>query len=147
MSASPLTVLYRWFLKLCIYFLHGLRMCTVSFFHIVNLVIPAPLPSIYRQFVPREHNSSYNFIPIFFKLCTCFLHSRKMCMPFWVIIALNFVTFFSTFWTLSFSDLRCIEMYRQWVPCDGNLIQFYIGLFETLHMLSPRSADVHVVWI
>ena len=31
------------------------------------------------QWVPCERNS-YNFIPIFLKLCTCFLHGLKMCM-------------------------------------------------------------------
>ena len=40
------------------------------------------LPSIYRQWVPHEHNSSYNFIPIFLKLWTCFLHSLKICICF-----------------------------------------------------------------
>ena len=33
---------------------------------------------MYRQWVPCERNSSYNFIPIFLKLCTCFLHGLKM---------------------------------------------------------------------
>ena len=139
-------------LKLCICFLHGMRMCMwfvynckiifSHFFHIVNLVIFHPLyinswyllwvqllivlyrllwnfaclffmvwgcasgldvivrlllfffyffphcelshfsPSVYRQWVPREHNSSYNFILIFLELCTCFLHSLEMCMCF-----------------------------------------------------------------
>ena len=27
------------------------------------------------------------------------------------------------------------------------LIQFYTNLFETLHMFSPWSEDVHMVWI
>ena len=59
------------------------------FFHIVNLVIFHPeyidsgyLASIFRQWVPREHNSSHNFIPIYLKLCTCFLHSLKICICF-----------------------------------------------------------------
>ena len=29
--------------------------------------------------VPCERKSSYNFIPIFLKLCTCFRHSLEMC--------------------------------------------------------------------
>ena len=37
------------------------------------------------------------------------------------------------------------SMYRQWVPCERN--SFYIYLFETLHMFSPWSEDMHVVWI
>ena len=44
------------------------------FFYIVNLVIFHP------QYIDSEHNSSYNFTPIVFKLCRCFFHSLKMCM-------------------------------------------------------------------
>ena len=39
-------------------------------------------PSIYRLWIPREQNSSYNFIPMFLKLCLCFLHSLKLCRCF-----------------------------------------------------------------
>ena len=63
---------------------------------------------VYRQWVPCECNSSYNFILIFLKLCTCFLHGLEMCMWFGYNLALIFVTFF-TLWTLSFSDLRFYE--------------------------------------
>ena len=63
-------------------------------------------PSIYRQGVPREHNSSYNFIQIFLELCTCSLHSLKMCTCFSLPY---FCHFFCSFWTLSFTDLRCID--------------------------------------
>ena len=35
-----------------------------------------------RQWVPSERNSSYNFIPNFLKLCTCFLHGLEICMWF-----------------------------------------------------------------
>ena len=37
---------------------------------------------MYRQWVPCERNSSYNFIPIFLKLCTFILHGLKMCIWF-----------------------------------------------------------------
>ena len=50
--------------------------------------------SIYRQWVPREHNSSYNFIIIFLKLWTCFPHSLKMCICFSYNPCLNFCHFF-----------------------------------------------------
>ena len=33
----------------------------------------------------------------------------KCACAFYIILALIFVSFFSTFWTLSFSDLRCID--------------------------------------
>ena len=49
---------------------------------------------MYRQWVPCERNSSYNFIPIFFKFCTCFLHGLKICMWFGCNPCLNFCHFF-----------------------------------------------------
>ena len=49
---------------------------------------------VYRQWVPCERNSSYNFIPIFLKLCTCFRHGLEMCMWFGYNRWLNFCHFF-----------------------------------------------------
>ena len=52
--------------------------------------------------VPCERNSSYNFIPTFFKLCTCFPHGLEICMWFrynpWIMFChfchfVNFVIF------------------------------------------------------
>ena len=52
------------------------------------------LTSVNRQWVPCERNSSYNFTPIFFKLCTCFLHGLKMCIWFGYNPCINFCHFF-----------------------------------------------------
>ena len=79
----------------------------------MNLVISHPQyvdsshfsPSIYRLWVPREHNSSYNFIPIFLKLCTCFLLNLKMCMCFSYNPCFNFCHFFYFFNFVIFSDV------------------------------------------
>ena len=49
---------------------------------------------VYRQWVPCERNSSYNFIPMFLKHCTCFLHSLEMCMWFGYNPCINFCHFF-----------------------------------------------------
>ena len=49
---------------------------------------------VYRQWVPCERNSSYNFILIFLKLCTCFLHGLEMCMWFGYNPWINFCHFF-----------------------------------------------------
>ena len=49
---------------------------------------------VYRQWVPCEPNSSYNFIPIFLKLCTCFRHGLEMCMWFGYNRWINFYHFF-----------------------------------------------------
>ena len=49
---------------------------------------------MYRQWVPCERNSSYNFIPIFLKLCTCFLHGLKMCIWFGYNPCIYFCYFF-----------------------------------------------------
>ena len=46
------------------------------------------------QWVPCERNSSYNFIPIFLKLCTCFLHGLKMCIWFGYNPCIYFCYFF-----------------------------------------------------
>ena len=82
-------------------------------------------PSIYRQWVHREHNSSYNFIPIYLKLWTCFLHSLKMCFCF----SYNPCQFLSLFqhstakneinlfnfwlWFLYFCSSRCDAAFRE----------------------------------
>ena len=101
-SATPLTVFLLIFLKLCRCFLHGVRMCMwfgyncwiffYHFFHFVNLSHFST--SMYRQWVPCERNSSYNFIPIFLKLCTCFLHGVKMCIWFGYNPCIYFCYFF-----------------------------------------------------
>ena len=115
-SATPLTVLYRSFLKLCICFRHGMRMCMwfgynceiifCHFFHFVNLVIfwpqwidsgylvsAIPHPILYRSFWNLAHVFSMVW------KCACGLN---------IILALIFVTF-STLRTLSFPDLRFYE--------------------------------------
>ena len=101
------------FFKLCTCFLSNLHKCMwvghdfififVTFVHFVIFLTSDFFfphcelghfsPSIYRQWVPREYNSSYNFIPIFLKLCTCFLHSLKMCICFSYNPCLNFYHF------------------------------------------------------
>ena len=50
--------------------------------------------SVYRQWEPCEGNSSHNFIPIFLKFCTCFLHGLKMCIWFGYNPCINFYHFF-----------------------------------------------------
>ena len=49
---------------------------------------------VYRQWVPCERNSSYNFMQIFLKLCTCFRHGLEMCMWFGYNPWINFCPFF-----------------------------------------------------
>ena len=46
------------------------------------------------QWVSCERNSSYNFIPIFMKLCTCFRHGLEMCIWFGYNPWINFCHFF-----------------------------------------------------
>ena len=89
---------------------------------------------MYRQWIPCERNSSYNFIPIFFKLCTCFLHGLKMCMWFGYNPCVNFCNFFHfvIFWPQILWKL--IDRGTLWVQL---FIQFYTNLFDTLHIFSP----------
>ena len=88
-SATPLTVLYRLLWNFaCVFFMVWECACDFdvigrSFSSVfLHCELSYFSPSIYRQWVPREHNSSYNFILIFFKLCTWLLHSLKMCTCF-----------------------------------------------------------------
>ena len=90
------------FLKLGRCFLHGVRMCIwfgyncwiifISLFPLCELSHFST--SMYRQWVPCERNSTYNFIPIFLKLCTCFLHGLKMCIWFGYNLCIYFCYFF-----------------------------------------------------
>ena len=114
-SATPLTVLYRLLWNFaCVFFMVWGCACDLdvivrlffSLFPHCELIHYSP--AIYK-WVPREHNSSYNFILIFLELCTCFLHSLKMCMCFSYNPCHIFFSLFCSFWTLSFTDLRCID--------------------------------------
>ena len=118
------------------HFFHGMRMCMwfgcnwlfFFFYFFPHCELSHFSPSIYRQGLPREHNSSYNFILIFLQLCTCFLHSLKMCMCFSYNPCHIFFCHFCTFWTLFFWP----QMYRQWVPCDCNFSYSFKPVFLKL---------------
>ena len=89
---------------MCIWF--GCNPCInfCHFFHFANLSLSDL--RFYEDVVtgvPCERNSSYNFIPIFLKLCTYFLHDLKMCMWFGYNPCINFCHFchfvnFVIFW-------------------------------------------------
>ena len=78
-SATPLTVLYRSFWNFAdVFFMVwgcacGLGIIVRLFFITFSLCELSHFStSVYRRWVPCECNSSYNFIPIFLKLCTFF---------------------------------------------------------------------------
>ena len=141
-------------LKLCTWFLHGLKMCMwfgynpcinfCYFFHFAYFVIfwpqilwkccdrgylvsATPHTILYRPF--------WNFVHVFAMVWRCAYDLD-------IILELIFVTF-STLWTLSFSDLRFYESQETvgtlWAQL---LIQFYTDLYETLHMLLPCSGGI-----
>ena len=56
---------------------------------------------VYRQWLPCDRNSLYNFILIFMQLCTSFFHGLKMCLWFALNSAVNFCHF-STLLTVIF---------------------------------------------
>ena len=99
MSATPLTVLYRssWNIADVFVMVWGcacgldidVRLIFVTFSSLWTFST-----SMYRQWVPCECNSSYSFMPIFLKLCTCFLHGLKICMWFGYNPCINFCHFF-----------------------------------------------------
>ena len=90
--------------------------------------------SIYRQWVPREHNSSYNFILIFLELCTCFLHVWRCAYAFHIILAIFFVTFFCTFLNFVlywlFWNFACV-FFMVWECACGLdvIVRLFLSLF------------------
>ena len=97
-SATPHTIVYRSFwnfahvLEMWIWF--GYNPC-INFCHFFNFVIFwRQILWKCRQWVTCESNSSYNFIPIFLKLCACFLHGLELCMWFGYNPWINFCHFF-----------------------------------------------------
>ena len=91
-------------LKFCRCFRHGMGMCMwfgysyYFFFFFFSLFPLCELShfstSMYRRWVPCERNSSYNFVPIFLKFCTYFLHGMKMCVWFGYNPCINCCHFF-----------------------------------------------------
>ena len=71
---------------------------------------------MYRQWVPCERNSSYNFIPIFLKLCTCFRHGLKMCMWFGYNPCIYFCYFFH------FANFVIFWPQILWKCCDSGYL-------------------------
>ena len=103
-----------------------------------DLGVHVSVRSSVRQHLPWvscESNTSYSFVPIFFKLCRCFLHGMRMC----IIIGhfFHFVIF------VIFRP-QCIDS-GYLVSATPHTILY--RSFETLHMFSPWSEDVHVVWM
>ena len=84
-NATPHTILYCFFFKLCTCSLHGLKKCVwfgynpcinfCHFFHIVNFVIF--WPQILWKCIDNGY-SLYNFKLTFMQLCTSF-YGEKMC--------------------------------------------------------------------
>ena len=85
-----------------------------------------------RQWVPCERSSSYSFIPIFFQLCTCFLHGLKICMWFGYNPCINFCHVFPLCELCHFLTSDSMKVYRQWVPCECNSSYNFIPIFLKL---------------
>ena len=108
------------FLKLCTWFLHGLKMCIwfgynpcinfCHFFHFVNFVIF--WPQILWKCIDSGYLVSATPHTILYWSFWNFAHVFSMVLRFAcgldIILELIFVTFF-TLWTSSFSDLRFYE--------------------------------------
>ena len=96
-SATPLTVLYRllWNFS-CVFFMVWGCACDLDvivrlFFSLFpHCELRHFSPSIYRQWIPREHNSSYNFILIFAHVLSIVWRCAR---AFHIILAVFFVTF------------------------------------------------------
>ena len=145
-SATPHTILYRSFWNFAHVFsmvwryacgldiILALILVTFSNFELCHFLTSDSM-KVYRQWVSCEHNSSYNFIPVFLKLCTCFCHSLEMCMWFGYNHWINFCHFFYfvnfvIFWPQIL--WKCID--------SGYLVSAtpytisYLYLYATLHI-------------
>ena len=89
-----------------LFFYHFFPLCELSHFS----------TSMYRQWVPCERNSSYSFIPIFLKLCTCFLHGLKMCIWFGYNPCIYFCYFFH------FANFVIFWPQILWKCCDSGYL-------------------------
>ena len=87
---------------------------------------------MYRQWVTSERTSSYNFIPIVLKLCTCFLHGLKIRMWFGYNPWINFLSLFPFCELCHFLTSDSMKVYRQWVPCERNSSYNFILIFFKL---------------
>ena len=122
-STTPLTVVYWSFWNLAdVFFMVWGCACGLDI--IVGLFLSLfPLcelshfsTSMYRQWAPCERNSSYNFIPIFLKLCTCFLHGLKMCIWFGYNLCIYFCYFFH------FANFVIFWPQILWKCCDSGYL-------------------------
>ena len=133
------------FLKLCPCFLHGLKVCMwfgslhlfLSLFPLCHFLTSDSM-KVYRQWVPCERNSSYNFIPILLKPCTRFFHGLEMCMWFEYNPCINFYHFFHFVNFCHFLTSDSVKGYRQWVPCEHNSSYNFI-----LILLKPCTCFFH----
>ena len=169
LTSDSMKVLWQWvpcecnssynfipiFFKLCTCFHHGLKIaCSLdvilalilSLFPLYELChfLTSDFMKVLWQWVPCERNFSYNFIPIFLKLRTCFPHGLEMCMWFGYNPWINFCHFFH------FVNFVIFWPQILWKCRDsGYLVSATpnTDFYETLHMFLSWSGDVHVVWI
>ena len=155
-SQTPQTILYRSFWN----FVHVFSMvwrCACGLDVILALIfVTFPLwelchfltsdsMKVLWQWVPCECSTSYNFIPIFLKLCTCFPHGLEMCMWFGYNLWKNFYHFFHfvIFWPQILWKCRDSGYLVSATPPTI----LYRPLWNFAHVFLPWSGDVHVVWI
>ena len=99
---------------------------------------------VYRQWVPCERISSYNFIPIFLKLCTCFAMVWRCACGLNIILEL-ILSLFPLCELRHFLTSDSMEVYRQWVPCKRNSLYNFMPVFIQLcTSFCPWFEDVYV---
>ena len=107
---------------MCMWFGYNRCINSCHFFSLCELChfLTSDSLKVYRQWVPCEHNFSYNFIPIFLKLCICFLHSLEMCMWFGYNFWMYFLSLFPLCELCNFLTSDFMKVSGQWVPCERN---------------------------
>ena len=154
------------FLKLCMCFHHGMRMCMwfgyycevifCHFFHFANLVIFLP------QWIDSGYLVSATPHTILYQSFWNFAHAFSMVWRYAygldIILALIFVTFCRTCFSMGELGVQVSvrlfgrlsvrpSTFTMGVFWAQLLLQFFTDLFETLQVFSSWCEDVHMVWI
>ena len=109
---------------------------------------------MYMEYVPCIGNSSYSFWSILLKLYRCFKDGLEICILFFRILKLFFITFFRIFNLRHFSSPYTTDMYMEYIPCIGNssysfwriLLKLYSCFQDGLKICILFSQDPEIIF-
>ena len=71
------------------------KICAIIFYHFFRNFFSSKTTEVYREQVSCSLNSFHSFWPILLKLYRCFKDGLKICMCFFRILKLFFITFYT----------------------------------------------------